>query len=360
MKRVAILTFHRAHNYGAVFQAYALQEAISEKCDSYILDYRCNNIEKFYYRKPTIKSIVKQIIFPRLCQQSRERKRRYIEFSNKYFRLSDKYTSDNIKDANHEFDAFVAGSDQIWNPFITGYDLNYLLEVAKNGKANTYATSLGKARFVDWKEEFIKPLLKKINNISFREKTSVDMLNQYLPGLAPYTVIDPVYLLTRKQWMEKLGIDRKNKKKYIFMYFVAPQTNAIKKAKAIAEKKGWDILYVDALRYKDSQIVNINNAGPVEFLELLLNAELVITTSFHALSLSIIMNRPVLYELSKEIVNANSRLSDLAETLQLKEYEIKDTDSKYEISYNWDDINSRIETLRSDSRNKLFLSLELS
>ena len=51
MKRVAILTFHRAHNYGAVFQAYALQEAISEKCDSYILDYRCNNIEKFYYRK---------------------------------------------------------------------------------------------------------------------------------------------------------------------------------------------------------------------------------------------------------------------------------------------------------------------
>ena len=72
------------------------------------------------------------------------------------------------------------------------------------------------------------------------------------------------------------------------------------------------------------------------------------------------MNRPVLYELSKEIVNANSRLSDLAETLQLKEYEIKDTDSKYEISYNWDDINSRIETLRSDSRNKLFLSLELS
>lgn len=360
MKKVAILTFHRALNYGAKFQAYALQNTIAEKYYSQILDYRCDNIEKFYFGKLSVKSIIKRIIFPNYCKHLSERKKRFLQFDKKYFDLSKEYTAENVLCANDEFDAFVVGSDQVWNPIITGNDLNYFLAFAQPNKAYSYAVSMGKAKLTDWNKEDICPLMQKFNNISLRERTSVKMVKEYMPKLSPYSVMDPVFLMTRGQWI--YNFELKNKvvdKKYIFVYFVAEETNALKKAKVIAEKNGWDIKYIDAPRKTDDTVVRVNNVGPVEFLDLLFNSELVITTSFHALALSIILNKPFLYELSKEIINANSRLSDLAVNLELKKYEILNLDSVYPDTYDWDIINERLNSLRKESKEKLFSSLDL-
>ena len=49
-KKIGIVTFHRAYNYGALLQAYALQKKINEENDAYIIDYRNKNVEKRLYR----------------------------------------------------------------------------------------------------------------------------------------------------------------------------------------------------------------------------------------------------------------------------------------------------------------------
>ena len=46
MKKIGILTFHRAENFGAVLQAYALQQYVTNLgYDVEIIDYRCKSIE---------------------------------------------------------------------------------------------------------------------------------------------------------------------------------------------------------------------------------------------------------------------------------------------------------------------------
>ena len=47
--KIGILTFHRAHNYGAVLQCYALQEIMRRRGhDVRVIDYRQPWIEEFY------------------------------------------------------------------------------------------------------------------------------------------------------------------------------------------------------------------------------------------------------------------------------------------------------------------------
>lgn len=358
MKKIGIITFHRALNYGAKLQAYALQEVIGEQNEAFVLDYRCTSIENFYYHRLTPKEIAKWILFPRYSFATRKRRKRFLEFDN-YFHLTDPYTSQNVSDANRILDLFVAGSDQIWNPAITGNDINYFMNFAEKGKALTYAASFGKASLADWDANIVKDLLKKLNNISLREKTSIDMIMAVDSSLKPYSVLDPVFLLNKETWISKLSIGKKlTKRKYIFVYIVAAQTNTIAKAKAIAKEKDWDILFIDAMRYKDENIINVNDAGPIEFLSLLSSAELVMTTSFHAFAFALIFNKPFLYELSREKANANARLSDLSKILNLENYEIKDSNKAFCGEFDWKVINRRIEQMRNDSKVTLFDSID--
>ena len=99
MKKIAILTFHRALNFGANLQAFALQETILEKYEACILDYRCPAIETFYFRRKSVKDIIKSIVFPQFTKQIKIRREHFFEFSKNY-RLSEVYTPDNIENAN--------------------------------------------------------------------------------------------------------------------------------------------------------------------------------------------------------------------------------------------------------------------
>ena len=47
--RIGIITFHRAINYGAVLQTYALQKFLNvSNYDAEVIDYRCEHMENFY------------------------------------------------------------------------------------------------------------------------------------------------------------------------------------------------------------------------------------------------------------------------------------------------------------------------
>lgn len=357
MKKIGIVTFHRALNYGAKLQAYALMETLNQKEDAYILDYRCDAIEFFYFRRKTIKDILKRILFPKYCRDLSIRRQRFEKFNNLY-KMTKMYTPENIQDSNEELDAFITGSDQVWNPIITGSDYNYFLSFADTGKAYSYAASFGKARISDWDEEKVHELLMKFKCLLTREKTASDMIHEFDKKLIAYPVLDPVFLLSKEQWMKKLDLKVEvPREKYIFVYIVAQQTYTLERAKKIASEKGLRILFVDAERNADKIFTKVNNAGPVEFLNLLLNAELVITTSFHALAFSLIFNVPFQYELSREKVNANSRLSDLAEGIGIGEFEFLDSTSPVSEVYNWNEIGKKLDRLKKASKEKLFETL---
>lgn len=152
---IGIITFHRAENYGAVLQAYALQEFISDNfknCDVKIIDYRSVPIESAYsYRKLILSGNPIKIIAKILLRGPRvyQTKRNFKEFVNKRLVISETFNSENIETAKNEFDCIVAGSDQIFNLVMTNHDMGYFLQGEKHSRNNnscsviSYAASTG-------------------------------------------------------------------------------------------------------------------------------------------------------------------------------------------------------------------------
>lgn len=61
--KTGIITFHRAINYGAVLQTYALQKYLNnDGYDAEVIDYRCDHMERFYKILSVRDKSIKQII----------------------------------------------------------------------------------------------------------------------------------------------------------------------------------------------------------------------------------------------------------------------------------------------------------
>ena len=120
--KVGIITFHRAWNYGAVLQCYALQQAIKDLGhDVMVIDYRQPAIEKCYQAfslKGSIKALLKPGKYSEQGFLYRNRIRKeFTEFRDRFFDLTAPCTQSSIPD---DFDVYIIGSDQLWVPNWTG------------------------------------------------------------------------------------------------------------------------------------------------------------------------------------------------------------------------------------------------
>lgn len=360
--RIGIITFHRALNLGAKLQVFALQDVLSRYHDVQILDYRCEKIEKHYYKKKTLKTWMydglRFIVYPEYFWQLRKRRQNY-ELFDKRLHVSEAYTVENIQQADDNFDAFVAGSDQVWNMEITGNDSSYFLGFTKPEKRFSYAASMGS--YTQQLDESLLSVLAEYRRILVRERKAADFLREKLPETQISVTVDPVFLLTRNEWINKLDLKGKNNNRpYVLMYYVdeSHQTYAIEKAKKTAQKYGWDIIFVNGKKPLDNSLHYQNDVGPEEFVNLILHAECVFTTSFHALSFSLILNTPFFFELMKAKVNTSDRLKNLSDIFSLSDYEIRDGEAADMKTYPWEAINRKIAEERMRSATELLSALQ--
>lgn len=361
-KRVAIVTYHRAMNFGAKLQAYALQEVLREQFDTRILDYRCSAIESVFYPRLSwsqkLRSAVKALMMPEISRAFRERKHRFHEFDKRLL-LSTTYDANTVKAAAEEFDCFVAGSDQVWNLSISGNDANYFLAFAQDRQKYSYAASFGGSIDTNTTGGDVPALLEGFQSLLIREQTGVDYVNRLNLSATGYRTVDPVFLIEKDRWIKSMSLSQNGSTEpYILVYFVAmrQQTNALQFAKKLAAKHGCKVILINAGNPTDPQIVYRNDVGPVEFLELILNARTVVTTSFHAEAFSIIFNKPFYYELTHFHNNTNDRLIGLAELFGLSDRQITGVEAE-ESPIDWDAVNQKILEYRSQSRALLFETL---
>lgn len=359
------MTFHRAKNYGAMLQSYALQETLNKKFDTYLVDYRCPEIEEKYYVKKTlvrkIKNFLKLFFQTEYILSINKKNRRFNEFVNNFLKTSKPYYAQNIAEANNEFDAFIAGSDQIWNMKWSGTDWNYFLEFADSNKKFSYAVGLGNSIDEAYKMRILKDV-ESFQAILTREEDGRRLLKSIGVKKEIGTVCDPVFLLGKKEWTEKLALEQieKKRKKYLLLYFVAKPTDAIPFAKKIAEQDDLEIVYVNINAEKNipSDFTDVIGIGPREFLGLIKNAEVVITTSFHAMAFSLIFNKNFYYELCKDGSNNNSRLENLANICDVTDREILTSYPTRENEINWDAVNNSINCYAKDSLRVLLDKIE--
>ncbi len=360
MKKVGVLTFHRAYNFGAVLQAYALQRSIEKNgYDCQIIDYRNHIIEKWFHNmtlEAKVKNIAWYILYPQIAFGRKKKSRLFDQFMSDNIKLSEVcHCANDFKD---KYDAIVVGSDQVWNLSMTDGDINYFLPYNDGADKLSYAASFGSDTVPDAFREVIHKNLASFQSILVRENDGVRLVREIAERQAERAA-DPTLLLDKEEW-KSISNPVMDGKKYILLYLVAPQTNAIEIAKKIAKARECEVVNVNPTRHKEKEVINLLDIGPREFLHLIANAECVVTTSFHGLILSLNHNTPFLFELSNQSQNTNSRLNELNRTFMLEKYHIKssDIDDYVGVDYDWNSINKTIAKERNESINKLLSSLK--
>lgn len=354
MRKYGLITIHNAINHGAVLQALATQAALS-KCGcevsviNYIPSYICEDSKPIRGNKG---AAVKILDF---LSKRKKKVEKFEDFISNNLNLTKSFfTLDELVCQFDEYDGFIAGSDQIWNPNITGgkIDMAYFCAFAKDGQnIVSYASSLGDRICLDGDaQSLIEKQLKRFSFISVREKSGVDWLKQYL-HLTAQQVLDPTLMLTKKEWEGVIHQSSLNiNKPYIYVYSVGRTKELIDYAKKIQKILKMDIIVSNSiLQYPYRKVRYIKNDSPADFLYLIQNAAVVITSSYHGTIFSANFNIPFLsFPASNVTTNRSSELLDLI-GLQ-KQFVLYDTPfSKDMLDIDWDKANSEIKRLRDES-----------
>lgn len=338
--KAGILTFHYAHHYGAQLQAYALMRAITllgTKCE--IINYvRKDNIEgsRLFKKGLSAASLLSNANTLLNYGKFKKRHNRYNQFVHKEMKLSDRFygSYEELCQDPPEYDAYVCGSDQIWNPLIFGektYDPAFFAEFARAGRRVAYAPSFGISSIPEDKRELLKKYIDKFDRLSVREKQGEKILRE-VTGRASITVLDPTLLLTMNEW-RTLAAPPEIREPYILCYFITDARKYAGYVQAVADKYKLPVISLCGSRRVVPQTRHkVLDAGPREFLGLFAGASVVLTDSFHGTVFSLNFAKEFFsFESSASTEKAvNSRLHNILDKVGLVSRMLSVTDGTNE------------------------------
>lgn len=356
---LGIITFHRALNYGAVLQAYALQRFLTEiEIDSRIIDYRCQEIEYFY--KPikanpikNTKMFIKECCF---CMYNKAKRKKFISFLNRNLLLTPKIDTEvGLLNLNPLFDCFITGSDQVWNNRWTGMDGAFFLDFAENKKKNSYAASFGFSSVPQEYEERYKKYLSDFNFLSVRESDGVEIVKK-LTGKNAVESIDPTCLISKEEWIRVAKLPKE--KDYVLLYLLEQSSYLESIAKELALRKGIKVITITDGFKRKKDIKKYGFLGPDEFVGLFHNASYVVTNSFHGLMFSVIFRKEFYIAYQQYSGAPNSRLKNFLTNYQLEGRVLLENQPLFEEHINYDEIESMLKLSKENSKKYFYMLRE--
>lgn len=351
MKKIGIITFHNAINYGAVLQAFALQEKFKEYSElTQIVDYRSKYFKKLYgiQKDFSTKNIIKfLLLFLIKNLLFFIKKLKFNLFIKRHINLTRKYTKSNIKDINTKFDYIITGSDQVFNLKLTNKDYIYYLDFCNPKQRCSYAASFGNFD-LESVDVTVTNLLKSYRYLSLREKDAVEFMKEKYSIIAEYS-LDPTLLYSGREWEQKLKL-KKNNKNQIFYYKVAEPNQLNNYVEEYAKQNNLNVIEITSdlkKQIKGSKV--IRTCSPISFVNNIYNSKYIATTSFHATVFGILFHKKLIIELYDKTGKFNNRIFNL---LTLLNIEI-DKSKKVQIIENvdWDIIERKISNERKKSIN---------
>ena len=352
--KLGILTFHCAHNYGAMIQAYALQEQLRLMGhDSFIIDYHPHYLVDNCHRSVSFKSCigtsfketVKSLLAKIIC--SSKVAKRYDGFQNfykMYMKLAD-YPSEN---GFSDFDYVVLGSDQIWFDEITENISGPYYGDGINCKLISYAASSRYEFLTEKQQAEFKRVLSNLSSVGVRELSFAEML-QPLTDKKVHVNLDPTLLATREVF-KRFDLQRPIKKKYVLTYEVSTHPGVQGMVRAYAKANGLKMISLTGHvnMYTIGRTFDLT-ATPEKMLAYIKYAECIFTTSFHGTALSLVFEKP--FYSVRQNNSADDRMDSLLKQLGLQRNFIKMNERPITCSVDYKVINQRLQGLRQDSIN---------
>lgn len=332
MKKIGMITFHASHNNGSMLQTLALQSILQKRymCETEIINFSNAGQRNMYAPLPkadNYKRVIKNIIWLTQYRQMVKQFDAYNAFAKKYFCLSDKeYTSSNeMSELDGVYSAVIAGSDQIWNVACRdaddAYYLNFLHKTPKYG----YAISFGANNpfELDGDKDTHKELVSKFSKISVREKNAQKWIAEALNKEVPMC-LDPTMLLSKEQWEELVDVGDEPiiSREYIYYYCFSITEDVQKFLKWVSKKIGLPVYFMEAKEWTlktcwRNKIRLIGSYGPDVYMNVVKNAKMFITTSFHGTAFATIYKKNFWYISDGKINKTDDRAQSFLTQLGL-------------------------------------------
>ena len=316
--KISILTYHAVFNYGAMLQAFATQKVLERLGhDVEFIDFYPKDTEKENHCRQLSLSYKTILVYfySRINPKIQMKFKRFNAFrsqmnlTKRYYSVKEIYQNPPISEA------YIVGSDQVWN-CERGIDSFYFLDFLKrNNNKISFASSFGTSQIPRKYYFELKELLSDFKAISIREDDGVRIIKE-ATGRIPVQVLDPTLLLKKNEWQNY--IKGKNVQgDYILIYELNKSIESLSLLEAVRKRYKITVVGVPVGVKVPSEFnvdKEIIDAGPIEFINLFYHAKVICTSSFHGLAFAIN------FEKTFYIVphpNRNSRLNSLLKALKL-------------------------------------------
>lgn len=357
--KIGVLTFHFAHNYGAMLQAYALiMKLQSLGFDAEVIDYRLPCIYDNHEKKTFFQFFKKNCRYNNWFIAALKTIKNYWKnrFRGKRWELFETFYNDFIPKSERVFnvlnacsyDAIIYGSDQIWNSKLTeGLQPVYFADgIPKSVKKIAYAASCGTNSIDKSDQELFKKLINNFDTVSVREMDFSFYLRRLMSINVP-VVIDPIFLLKKEEWKSICNKDEQDE--YALIYSFNEDDKFYNVVNRFIEMCPVRIV---AIKYKfDPCLKGVEqktNVGPLQFVNLIMNAKYVITNSFHGTAFSLLFEKNFIT--IRPMVFAG-RLDSLLNLFCLVDRIVdKDDDiKKLEVPIDYEKVRQKIDEFRNKS-----------
>lgn len=316
MKNIGILTFQNANNYGAVFQAFALQTTLEK------LGVNAKVVN--YDSQPMMLKRMQKKVFAQFIEENLH----LTSFANEKEKIDTK-----------GLDAILCGSDQVWNPHLTQKDTTYFLDfVDQDIQKVSYAASIGLTE-ENCKEyqDIFKKYLPDFDKISLREESNVPYIQNLLQGKKKVQAnVDPSLLLTKEEYLKAFHLPLDSSEEYIFVFSYAYDPKLYDFANMLSLQTGYKIVALTF--YNDGSFVDnakvLMNVKPEDWLMLFNRAKIVLTDSFHGMMFSMVFQKPF-YVYTPNRYNV-ARIKDALEKFGLKDRTLKTVRNIKDVSFSLD------------------------
>lgn len=296
--KIGILTYHYGYNFGGVLQCYALQQTLKDLGykDIHIINCIPSKI-KFYLggiprkrKLSTLYDLYLRFRYGEKCRNS------FNEFREKYLNQTPYIKRKSLPQYVKDYDALIVGSDQIWN-IREQTDGMFFLDWTPQfkGKKISYAPCCGKNEVNEKYRNNLKRALNNFNFLSVRNRETQSFVERIIEK-KPVIVPDPTCLYNFNEFITNKNIV---KEKYIFTYILGEEINGGNKAaiSLIKDKYPGRKIIASVIAYSNPKKIEWADEvryhlSPIEWLNMIKNADFVYTDSFHGTIFSMKFNVP--------------------------------------------------------------------
>ena len=298
MKKIGIITIPDYNNYGNRLQNFAVKAFFSEMGfsvdtlelnDTEFPQFKIRKI-KLFLKKFKIRPFIYLFEFINGKTEKVKRYKKFEKFTEKH--LNVKYHPNGSvkarKKISEEYDYIVLGSDQIWHPTVNTTPGLFFADFVEPRKVLFFSPSFGIEKLPDEYGALVKRGLSNKENLTVREISGRKIIWELL-GKEATVLPDPTLCIGADVWKElSVPLKEKNQEPYVLKYFLGSESD----------------VYTDEIsricNERAANLYDLSNkggcggyaTGPSEFLGSILDAEYVVTDSFHAVVFCIIFKRP--------------------------------------------------------------------